>query len=212
MPWVQYYTDRAPPMTQAGRENNVSIIWNTLGSLGYSAEAVAAICGNMQYEGLLNPQQFEINRNYDIYNYGAGLCGWTPVYVTGQSLRHLGNWCDSRGLYWLDGDNQLEYLNYELTDWDGMERFTYNPSGESIGYPNTPPITSSEFITSVLTPYDLAVYWCLYYEHPAHPENSYDLRGSAANNWYQFITGLPAPTPPVFIKQANKLPIWMMTF
>lgn len=87
----------------------------------------------MESEGILNPGQYEIGRNYDIYKYGAGLCGWTPVYVSGVSATHLGNWCDSQGLNWLDGDSQLAYLHYELTDWGGTERFSETAKHQRAG-------------------------------------------------------------------------------
>lgn len=133
MAWVSYQTDKFPPMTEADKKNNVSIIWEELGAKGYTLEAVAAICGNMESEGILNPGQYEIGRNYDIYKYGAGLCGWTPVYVSGVSSTHLGNWCDSQGLNWLDGDSQLAYLHYELTDWGGTERFSETAKHQRAG-------------------------------------------------------------------------------
>lgn len=212
MPWVSYYTDSFPPMTDADKENNVTIIWNYLGGLGYTANAVAAICGNMEYEGILNPQQFEIGHDYDITQYGAGLCGWTPVYSQTNPLQHLGNWCDENGLNWLDGDSQLYYLDYELTDWNGTERFFRNPQAPQIGYPLEPPITASNFRLSELSPEELSTIWVLYYEHPANAPASYELRANAANKWWTFITQLPPPDPSGQYGKIKKhhMPIWLM--
>lgn len=212
MAWVSYQTDKFPPMTEADKRNNVSIIWEELGAKGYTLEAVAAICGNMESEGILNPGQYEIGRNYDIYKYGAGLCGWTPVYVTGNSATHLGNWCDSQGLNWLDGDSQLAYLHYELTDWNGTERFFRNSQAPSCGYPTNPPITAKAFIKSKASVQDLAAYWMLYYEHPASPKSSMANRKANAEKWYEYLAGEPAPpAPPTPMPvKSTTIPIWMM--
>lgn len=214
MPWVSYYTDQWPNMTEADKQNNVDIIWNYLGGqLGYSAEAVSAICGNMEYEGLLNPQQFEIGRNYDIYNYGAGLCGWTPVYRSDNPRQHLGNWADENGLNWMDGDTQLYYIEYELTDWNNTERFFRNPLAPEFGQPYNPPITANDFRTSTINPATLSAYWQLYYEHPANPKATYQQRINATNKWYEYITGITPPEPvpiPVFWKRKRGMPVWLM--
>lgn len=210
MPWVSYQTDKFPPMTSADKENNVSIIWAELNAKGYSLEAVAAICGNMEAEGILNPGQYEIGRNYDIYKYGAGLCGWTPVYVAGTDARHLGNWCDSQGINWLDGDSQLAYLNYEMTDWGGVERFFRNNLAPKCGYPTNPPITAKEFITSTQAVQDLAAYWMLYYEHPASPQKSMATRKANSEKWYEYLSGEPVPPSPPTPISTNHLPLWMM--
>lgn len=210
MPWVSYKTDQFPPMTETDKQNNVTIIYNELSAKGYSLEAISAICGNMESEGILNPAQYEIGRNYDVYNYGAGLCGWTPVYVTGSSATHLGNWCDSEGLDWLDGDSQLKYLDYELTDWNGTERFFRNPSAPSCGYPTNPPITAKEFIASAENVNTLAAYWMLYYEHPANPKASMATRKANASKWYEYLSDSPTPPDPPTPIKTNKLPLWMM--
>ncbi len=214
--WVSYVTDQAPPITQAEKENNVAIIWDILGSLGYTAEAVAAIAGNMEYEGFLNPGQYEIGYNYSLSG-GGGLCGWTPIYYTGSIVaeqnRHLKNCCDSWGINWLDGDSQLRYLNYEMTDWYGLDRlqFDTNPLAPSLGYPLLSPLTAQQFIVSTISVTDLAAYWELYYERPYDPGATISYRQSSATFWYNYIQTLPPPTPPVPPTPARrKMPIWMM--
>ena len=217
MPWVYYHTDQIAPMTRADYENNVTLIWNTLGSLGYTIEAVSAICGNMQAEGNLNPQQYEYNKNYDIYHYGAGLCGWTPVYDPDglYLMNRLGSWCDSQGLNWLDGDSQLAYLDYELTNWNGIDRFKFaaNQDATLIGYPAVSPMDSDQFPSSTLSVSTLTDYWLCYYERPRgqYLVDSQPVRQHNAAEWYAFIATLPPPTPPVPpTPTRRKMPLWLM--
>lgn len=218
MPWVSIHTDQIPNMSDADRENNVTIIWNNLGSKGYTANAVAAIASNMQYEGFLNPGQYELDKNYDIYQYGAGLCGWTPVIYQGSVVseqhKHLGNWCQMNNLNWELGDSQLSYLNYEMTDWYNSERLTDNWYAPNLGYPEQSPLTAEEFIVSELEPETLAAYWALYYEHPNETalQNSLSDRMNGATTWYNFIItlGPPVPPEPPTPIRKKKMPIWMM--
>ena len=220
MPWVSQRTDQYPTLTQSDWENNVTIIWNTLGSKGYTAEAVAAICGNMQAEGILNPGQYQIGSNYSLYYpWGSGLCGWTPTYNNPDNSRPqnnphqlLGSWCDSQGLNHEDGDAQLAYLHYELTDWDGTERFFSNSQATDIGQPVNPPITAAQFMVSTDSVSTLSDYWLCYYEHPADLLNTYLTRRQNSARWYTFITSLPPPQPPTppTPTQKKKMPIWMM--
>ena len=219
--WVYYHTDQVAPMTQSDYENNVTIIWNYLGgALGYSANAVAAICGNMRYEGNLNPQQYQYGSNYNIYfPWGAGLCGWTPVYDDPNNPRGynpmqlLGSWCDSQNLNWLDGDSQLKYIEYELTDWDNTERFMPNQDAALINMPVNPPITANAFRTSTLSADLLADYWLCYYERPLGQNlvSSEPYRAQAALDWYTFISGItPVPPTPPTPGRTSQMPLWMM--
>lgn len=225
--WVSIRQDTINVLTTAQKENNVTCLWERLSPLGYTPEAVAAIAGNMEYEGLLNPAQYEAGYNYSL-SHGGGLCGWTPLYVAGDTtLRNLKNWCDYNGLNFEDGDAQCAYLDYELTDWNNMQRFFRNPLASTVTYPITyptdPTMLASAFISSSYTQSSgftdvnefvayLAGVWILYYEHPADPANpNYGAtpRQNAAIGWYNFIMGLP-PTPPTPPSTRRKMPLWMM--
>ena len=208
--WVSRRQDRIIPLSTAEQENNVTCLWERLSPLGFTVEAVAAIAGNMQYEGLLNPAQYEDGYNYSLSG-GGGLCGWTPIYDASDTYyRHLKNWCDSQGLNFEDGDAQCAYIYYELTDWNNAERFMANSDATLIGLPANPPITARQFITSTLSADTLADYWLCYYERPLgqYLVSTEPYRSSAALSWYNFLQNIP-PTPPTPTTR-RKMPIWMM--
>lgn len=224
--WVSRRQDQIIQLSTAEQENNVTCLWERLSPLGYTAEAIAAIAGNMQYEGLLNPAQYESGYNYSL-SAGGGLCGWTPIYDASDTYyRHLKNWCDLQSLNYEDGDAQCSYLNYELTDWNNVERFFLNNLAPTVTYPITYPVqptmTAASFITadyqSSVGFYSVDEYveylagvWILYYEHPANPtdpNSGVSVRQSAAVSWYNFLQNLP-PTPPTPTTR-RKMPIWMM--
>lgn len=222
MPWVSIRTDQVPNFSDSDREKNVTMIWNNLGSKGFTANAVGAICSNMLHEGFLNPGQYQLGSNYSLYfPWGSGLCGWTPTYKnpndpteTYNPMQLLGSWCDSQGLDHENGDAQLAYLNYEMTDWDGHERLTENAYAPNLGYPRQPPLTALEFISSELEPDTLGAYWAIYYEHPGESNlrDTLNVRMSDSITWYNFILGLGPPTPPEppTPTRKKKMPIWMM--
>lgn len=214
--WYSVRQDTLNYLTTAQKENNVTCLWERLSPLGFTAEAVAAIAGNMEYEGLLNPGQYEYGYNYSL-SAGGGLCGWTPIYDANDTLyQHLKNWCDYYNLNHEDGDAQCSYINYELTDWNltnpgnPVERFMPLAYAPDIGMPVNPPITASAFIVSTLSPDLLSNYWVCYYERPGRQQlnDTAAGRASAALNWYSFISGLP-PVPPT-PGRTGKLPLWMM--
>lgn len=206
------------------REDNVTEIYNALHALGYSNNAIAAMCGNSQFEGLLNPAQKEAwtqGPTWSITTDGGGLFGWTPVSYPGDTyLRHLYEWCSANNLTWNTGPAQMAYVNYELTDWNNAERFTQNLQavlmtypGTTTAYPVIPPITASQFITSTLSVEVLSDYWILYYEHPGDvtdANSGYLPRRQAALQWKTFIDNLsptpPGPTPRTY----KKMPIYLM--
>ena len=173
-------------LTQAEMENNVGIIWNYLGSRGWTANAVSALCGNMQAESAINPGRWEsdiIGR----LDYGFGLVQWTPA-------TKVRNWIFStyESTDYTNGDYQLDRIIWELNN-----NQQYYPTD---AYPET----FAEFSKSTKTPAYLAAAFVKNYERPADQSQSVlNFRGSLANNWYSYITGLPAPG-------TMKIPIWLL--
>lgn len=78
MAWIVRINDVGSQMlTEAEAENNVIEVWNTLGSgsadgVKWTANSVAAACGNMWYESHVNPGQWELGQ-LNNFSRGFGL-------------------------------------------------------------------------------------------------------------------------------------------
>lgn len=196
----EYISVVSRPLTQEEMEINATYIYNYLGALGWSANAVAAMLGNFQAESTINPGRYQGDVESGS---GWGLAQWTPH-------SKYTDWCDANGLVWYEMDSALQRIIYEFEN--------------GIQYDNTPidseyGIRSQEFITSTASPSWLAGCFVMNYEKPAsvlygYPEgetyqehqtakaNTLAARGRMANHWFEFLTGLPAPSDPE--KQTKK--------
>lgn len=155
-------------LSQTEMENNASIVWNYLGSKGWTLNAVSAILGNMQSESTINPNIWE-SLTVD-YSRGYGLVQWTPA----------SKYIDWAGADWENGDKELDRIIYEVDN--GLQWFS-NPNAPIVN----PPITFKEFTTSTEPPETLADYFLWYYEHPAitiQPN-----RSEQAITWFNFLGG-----------------------
>lgn len=72
MPWVAVDTDQNTGFPEASKQQNVTMIANYFRAQGWTDNAIAALCGNMEIESYLNPGQFELNKNYNP-EFGFGL-------------------------------------------------------------------------------------------------------------------------------------------
>lgn len=115
-------------LTMSEMENNARIIWNYLGSKGWSINAVAGMLGNMQHESSINPKIWEA-LTVD-YSRGYGLTQWTPA-------TKLFNWVGTDNP---TGEQELDRIIYESEN--ELQWFYNGEVGES------PPITFKEFTTS----------------------------------------------------------------
>lgn len=169
-------------LSRSEMENNALEVWRFFGSRGWSANAVAALCANMQYESGINPG---IWQSLTAYSGGYGLVQWDPY-------TKYANWAGSN---WANnGDLECQRIQYEADN--GIQWFR-NPSAT----PVNPPISFKEFTTSTLDLETLTSYFMWYYEHPSYdPEiNKIAQRKAAVHGWYEFITGEQppdVPTPP----------------
>lgn len=179
------------PLTQEEKEINATYIYNYLGSRGWSAHAIAAMLGNFEHESSINPGRYQGDTPEGA---GWGLAQWTPH-------TKYTNWCAENGLVWHHMDSALLRIIYEFEN--------------GIQYDNTPAdpdygISSYNFMTSEEPPAWLAGCFVMNYEKPASVLYGYPSgetwaehqaakaatikkRGNAANKWYTFLTGLPAP-------------------
>lgn len=151
---------------------NASYIFNRLAFEGWTSQSIAGVLGNMQTESTINPGIWE---NLDSGNMsgGYGLVQWTPA------TKYI-DWANANGYPVSHINSQLNRIVYEVENniqWI---------------HPN---MTFKEFTQSHDTPYNLAMLFLKHYERPKNPDQPN--RGTQANFWYEFITGLPVPEPPI---------------
>ena len=179
-------------LNQTEMENNASIIYYYFSARGWSIEAISAMVGNMQVESTVNPGLWE---GLTPYSGGYGLVQWTPYT----------KFSDWAGSGWeTNHDLQLDRIMYELNN--NLQWSAARGDGESGS--GTFYQTFADFTVSTLPPSVLANQWCYKYEYPAvRPQ---PIRGTYADQWYQFFTTLPPtpPTPPVKVKRG--FPIWLL--
>lgn len=178
------------PLTQSEMETNAAYIYNYLGSKGWTPNAVAGLLGNLEAESTINPGRYQGD---DPSGAGWGLAQWTPK-------SKYTNWCDERGLVWHHMDSALQRIEWEMEN------------GEQFYATDEYNITFKQFSKSEKEPYWLGAAFLCNYERPASvlydPDNeTYEehlakkakataARGNNANDWYEYLTGLPAPEMP----------------
>ena len=151
-------------LAQSQMELNATYIYHSLTASGWSANAIAAMLGNMQSESTINPGRWEGNNVGS--GPGYGLVQWTPYtnytnWVTGDPSTM---------------DNNLARIDYEVAN--GLQWISTSAY----------PMSFSDFKTSHRDPYYLAMAFLKNYERPANPNQP--VRGEQARAWYEFITGL----------------------
>lgn len=190
----EYISVVSRALTQEEMEINATYIYNYLGSLGWTANAIAGMLGNFEHESTINPGRYQGDVESGS---GWGLAQWTPH-------SKYTNWCDENGLVWYEMDSALKRIIYEFEN--GIQ-YDNTPADSNYG------ISSQDFITSTESPAWLAGCFVMNYEKPAsvlkgYPEGETEAehqiakaktlaaRGEAADKWYEFLTGLPAPGMP----------------
>lgn len=169
-------------------DENCNEIWRVLGPLGWSKNAVAAICGNFAHEGGMNPWRWEGD---NVLNYGNpiiatsttngyGLAQFTPSgkYILdsrAQALSGYGpNYSDRTGSN-NDGEAQVLFID-SYADYIPTSQF---------------PMTFAEFRVSTWNPYLLAEVWVRNYERPAViDDNTRRQRGNSALYVFSILGGV----------------------
>lgn len=160
--------------------NNAEMVFKYGTNHGWSLNAIAAICGNMQSESGINPGIWE---GLTPYSGGYGLVQWTPY-------TKYSDWATQQGYTWEDNGNaEMERISYEAAN--NLQWFR----NEELGM--DPPISFADFLTSQLPPETLADYWCWFYEHPANPTQP--ARAAQARAWYDYLGGL-----------GGQVPVWLL--
>ena len=190
-------------ISYAEMKGNVAEIWNILGADGWTRNAVAGMCANMQAESGINPgiwENLSPTTTPDV-QVGYGLVQWTPwnkyAYWAGAGWEN-------------NGPREVQRIQYEVAN---NIQWTRNPYAPDIGHPVDPPLTFAQYTHSTSSLSELSDFFVLYYEHPSYSNllGTYQQRRTNAANWYDYLLELPdpGPTPPT-PTQRNKMPVWMM--
>lgn len=168
-------------------QTNAWYIYNSLKAKGWSVNAIAGLCGNVQAESQFNPGVYEgwKKRQWPSVNYGTGITQWTPSYK-------LFNWCKDNGdLHVYDLESQCKFLNYE-----SLNNIQYGRAS-SWPYAGECEPDFKHFRVSTATPFQLGKNFWYCYERPASTaEANGNARGNNAEKWYSFFTGGEPPDPP----------------
>ena len=164
-------------LSTAEMQNNAEMVMQYGTHHGWSLNAIAAICGNMQSESGINPGIWE---GLSPYSGGYGLVQWTPYTKYSE-------WATAQGLTPWEGNGEAE-----------MQRISYEAANNLQWFRNAelgldPPITFAQFLTSTEDVGTLANYWCWFYEHPANPNQPE--RATQAQAWYEYLSHIERPLP-----------------
>ena len=170
-------------LSQAEMENNAQMFYSRMSAYGFSLNAIAGMLGNIQTESGINPGIWE---SLDPYEGGYGLVQWTPY--TKYSEWAGSNWLDN-------GDKECERILFEFAN--GIQ---YYPT-ESY------PISASQFMTSNLSPEDLASAFLYNYERPASYASN-QTRRSQARAWYNYLITNVAYIPRLDYTGTDTLPYY----
>lgn len=186
-------------LTRAQMIINATYIYKCLSSIGWTAQAVAGLLGNMEHESGINPGRWQSD-NVGSGSSGYSLVQWTPAnnYIA---------WCIETGRNDpSEMDNALARIIYELEN--GLQ------------YYQTPeyPLSFREFSQSTENPYTLACAFAWNYERSytvlygseAEKEALRQKRGNAALAWYEYLTGIEPGEPVTPGKKKKGLSLLLM--
>lgn len=171
-------------LSQSQMEQNATYLWGFLNARGWTLNAVSGMLGNMQTESTINPGIWQGLNPSHPQPWGFGVVQWTP------STKYT-DWCTDNGLLYTEMDSNLLRIIYEVENhlqWIQTDEY---------------PITFSEFTTSEETPYYLAMAFLKNYERPGDQNQPW--RGTQANEWYQYLSGIIPPDPPT---KKKKMPLY----
>lgn len=154
-------------LSEIQMQGNVLEVYLFLSARGWTTNAIAAMCGNMQSESHINPGIWQDLIEWN-YSGGFGLVQWTPA-------TNYTEWALSYGYSITDPTGQLVWID-TITASVGQWR-------ESIGYP----FSWDGFRTSTEDPEYLASAFLYNFERPDCPETTEADRRSQAHRWYDFL-------------------------
>lgn len=181
-----YYSAHLKPLSGSRAEANAWCIYKGLKAAGWSVEAIAGLCGNIQNESAFSPGRYEGNRKreWPYVNWGCGLTQWTANIK-------LFNWCKENGdVHVYAIESQIDCINWESLNNEQYGRADRWPFAGEI------PQSFRDFRTSTMSPFQLGKAFWFCYERPKDPsEANGNARGRNAEKWYKFFTGSEPPTP-----------------
>lgn len=167
--------------TEDEMKNNVAIIWDYFKAQGWTVNAVAGLCGNMEQESNFNPGAEETG----LTSGGFGLVQWTPLTALTDVLDVLYSSHDD----WSDGTKQLSviFAEYQETIGSasrGIEKQWYE------SFPSVPSeykMTWKDWSLSTDSPEYLCMVFQYCYERPSSIHTD---RQALARKWYEYLLTL----------------------
>lgn len=193
--WIRTHDSRY--FNQSQMQNNAACIYQWFYAKGWTINAIAALCGNIQAESTFNPDLIEHGGT------GHGLVQWTPPEDLYKVLDYLyQDYSD-----WGDPERQCNAIYAEYQKTIGEIPPHTDPDFDKQWYPTTEyPISWYDWAHSTGDPKELAYAFQRNYERPAqiHPE-----RGDYALYWYDYLLTIdPHGNNPS--GKVSKLKVWQM--
>lgn len=177
------------------QKNNAACFYYYYKPKGWTLEAIAGACGNLQQESTFNPGITGTG--------GGGLIGWTPLENLIERLRVIVGYT---GTEWEDPDRQLQVIDGLYEESAGTVDYGFHDWLPTAKTPETFP----EFAHSTASPEYLSEVWQRNLERPSY---YHEEREGFARNWYEYLKTLPdepGPTPPgPTPTKRKKAPIWI---
>jgi hypothetical protein len=158
----QYYSANRF-LTEEEMKVNARFIFDYLRPLGWTANSICGMLGNMQTESSINPGIWESLDEGNLDG-GFGLVQWTPA------SKYL-DWCTSHDLIPYAMESNLQRILFEVAN--GLQW-------------SDPEMSFTEFTHSTDTAYSLAMKFITAYERPYNPNQP--VRGSQAEYWFSTLT------------------------
>lgn len=190
-----YFGDPTAPLCGGDSRalNNAACIYSFFYGVGWTTQAIAALCGNIQQESTFNPQLIEIGGT------GHGLVQWTPPSNLYDVLNVLYGNADN----WNYGDKQCNVIYAEYQESVGEAHRGIEPQW----YPTSAyPMSWKEWSTSTEDPGKLALAFQANYERPASLHSE---RAEYARAWYDYLLTI-SPYPGGDTEEKKTMPVWMM--
>lgn len=187
-------------LTKEQQRVNAEYIYDRLSDEGWSREAICGLFGNIENEGGFNPGIWQDLNKKEGENTGYGIVQITPAtdfvnWMNGRpikfdvtSKKQMADEIDALDAMTVDNpkgllDKELEFLIYSCETKDYNERRWY----PTIDYGSTCEMTYEEYISSNLTPGELALIFHGSFERSHDTEAMRQERMQAAGEWYDYF-------------------------